>query len=548
MEVVMQKLLISLFSAVLIFSLVSLATAQSPGETVGTTQYDYQSNGTIGNKIVVDGDGTVHITWMNGISYPGTRQVYFNCKSNGVWLSPGNGVRVGYKNGDGYPSIAAMSDGRAVVAYHNAASGAESLFVAIDAFSCLGQFDYYHPPSRLSGLFSTWPNIAVQANGNIQLTATTNSQSIVMYTRSTNGGVNWTAAATVDTSGSISQMITTSPVSNKVAIIYTRENIDAQVDTTSDIYYVQSNDGLVWDFRNNRVNVTNYGPDHDSISAGSDIDAVYDYNDNLHILWNAHWATTTYYYYLSWLYHYSSATGVITEIAKSDSLWPSAGCDFGGWNWHYCKMSMGAKADGGLVITYTDFDTSDCSECGYANGDIYGQYSGDGGATWHQRVNVTNSQTPGCINGDCDSDNWSSLAEKVDDNGHLFYVNDKDAGGIPQTECVVSDNNVMYYAFPVTLLGVEEPTPVPLTFSLDQNYPNPFNARTTIRFSLEKRGNVKLEIYDILGSRVASVLDETREAGSYAVNWNANGMASGVYYYKLTTKDGAISKQMVLVK
>jgi hypothetical protein len=522
--------------------------ALSPGDTAGWTQYDYQTNASTGNRIVIDNAGAAHVCWMQSNQYPSLRSVYYNCYHNGGWEWPGVGTPV-MANGSGYTNISATPDDRAAITFHRAPVGAESLFLAIDASSCFGVFSYYRPPNRIGNSPGIWPYLTIQPNGNIHVTSTVQASSVVIYSRSTDGGVSWSQPQIADSNAGISQVITSSPVSNKVAIVYIRDNPDNMAGTTGDIYYNQSMDGLVWDWVNGRVNVTNYGPDDDSLSAGSDVDAVYDYNDNLHILWNGHWeVNNSYYYYLSWLFHYSTGTGNITEIIESDSLWPSSGCDFGGWNWHYCKMSIGSDTSSNIFVAYTDFDTADCSACGYANGDIYAHWSSNGGATWSQRVNLTNSQTPGCLPGDCESDNWSTLAEKVTDQLHLFYVNDKDAGGIPQTECSITDNPMLYFRAPVSLVGIDEGPSIPSGFALNQNYPNPFNARTLIAFALSREAYIDLAVYDVLGRRVATVLSGKQPAGEHAVTWDAGDLSSGIYCYRLRTGGGSTTKRMMLLK
>ncbi len=518
----------------------------SPGELVGYTQYDFQTNGSTGNRVAIDNLGSVHVAWMKGMPYPAQRRVYFNCKTSTGWIYPETGSPVNSANGDGYCNVSATSDGRTAVAYHN--SSAENLSYALDAFNCLGSFSYSHPPADIDTFYLVWPYMTISLNGYTHFTATTRYGSTTGYTR-TADGINWTPIAIVDTNVSISTVITSSPVSNKVAIVYVHQNPDSMVSTTYDIYYIQSLDGITWDWAGGKVNVTHYGPDDDSLSAGSDVDAVYDYNDNLHIAWNAHWTSGNYYYYLSWLYHYSTAPGVITEVIKSDSLWPSAGCDFGGWNWHYSKMSLGASINGSdLFVTCIDFDTTDCSMGGYGNADIYCHLSSDNGATWRPRINLTNSQTPMCQPGDCDSDHWPTLAERADDYIHLFYVNDKDAGSIPQTEGSITDNPMLYYNCPVSLLGVEDDLPTPRDFSLSQNYPNPFNAQTRIDFSLDKPSRVTLEVYDILGARVATLFEGRREAGAHSLVWDASEISSGVYFARLMVGEESISRRMVLLK
>ncbi|MBI5472968.1 MAG: T9SS type A sorting domain-containing protein [Ignavibacteriae bacterium] len=91
----------------------------------------------------------------------------------------------------------------------------------------------------------------------------------------------------------------------------------------------------------------------------------------------------------------------------------------------------------------------------------------------------------------------------------------------------------------------------PTTFSLGQNYPNPFNPITTIRFTIPVgTGHVPslLKVYDVLGREVATLVNEEKEPGTYTVQWNAAGFASGVYFYQLKSGSSIISKKLVYLK
>jgi len=85
-------------------------------------------------------------------------------------------------------------------------------------------------------------------------------------------------------------------------------------------------------------------------------------------------------------------------------------------------------------------------------------------------------------------------------------------------------------------------------YGLDQNYPNPFNPSTNIKYQLPKSGNVSLKIYDILGSEVATLVNEIKTEGRYEVNFDASKLASGVYLYRLRVNDFVSTKKMVLMK
>ena len=89
---------------------------------------------------------------------------------------------------------------------------------------------------------------------------------------------------------------------------------------------------------------------------------------------------------------------------------------------------------------------------------------------------------------------------------------------------------------------------VPAKSTLLQNFPNPFNNRTKIYFTLNKTSNVKLEIFDILGRRITSLLDKNLENGYHQVEWNADGFSSGIYYYRVTVGNFYETKKMILLK
>jgi len=93
-----------------------------------------------------------------------------------------------------------------------------------------------------------------------------------------------------------------------------------------------------------------------------------------------------------------------------------------------------------------------------------------------------------------------------------------------------------------------EANTMPAEFRLDQNYPNPFNPKTDIRFSLPQPANVRLEIFNIIGQKVATLVDRHMSAGSHSVTWDGSSVASGIYLYRLQAGDVVVSKKMMLVK
>jgi hypothetical protein len=89
---------------------------------------------------------------------------------------------------------------------------------------------------------------------------------------------------------------------------------------------------------------------------------------------------------------------------------------------------------------------------------------------------------------------------------------------------------------------------IPDAFVLDQNYPNPFNPSTVISYQLPVSSNVTLNVYDILGNEVATLVNEYKPAGKYDIEFSATGFTSGIYFYELKAGGYASTKKMLLIK
>jgi hypothetical protein len=85
-------------------------------------------------------------------------------------------------------------------------------------------------------------------------------------------------------------------------------------------------------------------------------------------------------------------------------------------------------------------------------------------------------------------------------------------------------------------------------YELGQNYPNPFNPTTQIDFSIKSAGMVTLKVYDMLGTEVASLVNETKEPGNYSTTFNADNLPSGIYMYRLSTSNFVDTKKLILLK
>ena len=462
--------------------------------------------------------------------------------NQGNWLQPHEGRIVSRYNRAGFCQVSVSEGDRTAIAYHSANSG-DYVIYAVDTFTGFGIFDYYDPPDSMD-YRCYWPYFTIDRGGNIHMVVTEYnpapvSPKTIGYTRSSNGGVSWEDLVPVDTLMTISAVIVSSPVSEKVAIAYCHP-IDTTEQWVEDIYYIQSVDGITWNWDLDKVNVTDYS-DGGSLFANHDLDAIYDYDDNLHLIWSAQY-TGTVSVLRRFLYHYDLRSAVITEINRSDSTWVPS-CNFYDRVSPLSRMSLGLQeTSNNLYAVYIDVNPFNCSARDYANGVLNMQWSFDGGLSWSEPENLTNSHSPDCQPGLCDSDVWPSLADKVTDYLHIFYFNDLSGGGD-----WYGDNPALYLAYPTPTTAISNNVLMPNQTSL-QNHPNPFNAATTISYSLPEQGEVVISIYNLLGQRVTTIFEGMQEPGEHTITWDASNFPSGVYFARLEAGEHSENIKMVLLK
>ena len=137
----------------------------------------------------------------------------------------------------------------------------------------------------------------------------------------------------------------------------------------------------------------------------------------------------------------------------------------------------------------------------------------------------------------------------------LQFITDKNFFSLKVT--IVSLFLVLSAAAPSLILGNEiqksnsdkkEQTVDLSSFKLEQNYPNPFNPATQITYYIPVDSHVKLKVFNVLGNEVATLVDEEKPAGEYSVKFNASGLSSGVYIYRLQTNYSTITKKMTYLK
>jgi hypothetical protein len=192
--------------------------------------------------------------------------------------------------------------------------------------------------------------------------------------------------------------------------------------------------------------------------------------------------------------------------------------------------------------------------------ETYIMISGDYGEHWSEPIVLNSIDTPELA--DTIAAYWyiSDHVEHLYDDWyriHLFFYDQNDFGSYLQGAGPNTGGNLMYTSMDIDFsevpLNVDDQVAVVPEGMLKQNYPNPFNPTTTINYNLPTSMEVTLEIYNVRGQLVKTLVDEVRPAGDNFVVWNGNdnsnrSVGSGVYFYKLTTDSNIETRKMLLVK
>jgi hypothetical protein len=229
-----------------------------------------------------------------------------------------------------------------------------------------------------------------------------------------------------------------------------------------------------------------------------------------------------------------------------------------------------------LPFPYLHGDTTyDWSAAGWPCGEIWVSKSVDNGYYWSEGINITNTHSLNAAPNDCSSELTPSVALQIqNDKFHIFYIEDRDAGAVVQTEGTWTLNEAIYHRVDLADIPIEPVLPpfpmhcdssqmptepwqkvvaddggfCPDNFTLEQNYPNPFNAQTSIKYSLSTDGFASLIVYNIKGEVVATIFQGNQKAGGYTLNFDASNLSSGIYFYRLEAQGFTHTAKMVLMK
>jgi len=314
----------------------------------------------------------------------------------------------------------------------------------------------------------------------------------IYYKRSTDGGLSWGTDTRLTNEPAISRNPSVS-VSGSVAHVVWFDERDGG---NREIYYKRSTDaGASWGADTRLTNEPNlsYYP---CVSVSGQV---------VNVVWmefrNGNWEI---YYKRST--DAGASWGTDTRLTNNTS--PS-------WN-----PSVSVSGSVVHVVWYDERD---------GNNEIYYKRSTDGGSNWSADTRLTNNTSP----------SWNpSVAVSVSAvhvvwmdarNGNWEIYCKRDPAGNPTG---------------VDITNVE----TPVEFKLHQNFPNPFNPTTTIRYGLPASSHVVIKLYSVIGEEVATLVNETQEAGFKSVVVDANKLASGVYFYTLVTNNFVQTKRLMLLK
>lgn len=144
-----------------------------------------------------------------------------------------------------------------------------------------------------------------------------------------------------------------------------------------------------------------------------------------------------------------------------------------------------------------------------------------------------------------DEGDWPT---EPDGNGPTLELKDPESDNSLASSWGVSSGNGTPGSQNSITVSNEEEVLAPATVSLAQNYPNPFNPTTSITYSIAKSGMVKLEVFDLLGQKMASLVDQVQTAGTHEIIFEASEIPSGIYIYRLSSDGKQATRRMTLIK
>jgi len=238
----------------------------------------------------------------------------------------------------------------------------------------------------------------------------------------------------------------------------------------------------------------------------------------------------------------------------------------GTMQYFYPNITMSAESEGtmwfaisGLSMYDTEYDEDSTETYIPTDIDVFMAKSTDNGHHWSEVENVTNTVTSGAAAeggypSEAALESGVHLANQgMDETVGVFYqMMDPNVMTITDNDGYEDYKNWVYVGiyendWEYTELAIGDEM-LPEAFTLKQNYPNPFNPLTQIRYDVNEPGLVTLDLFDIRGAKVKTLINKKQTAGSYEFTFNGSQMASGVYFYTMTSNQLSQTRKFVLMK
>ena len=542
-------------------------------DLVGTdfyTGYDAQSNGTT-DEIWQDplNPENLHAVFTSsqetGPNWTDRTVTYFYSFDSGIsWISLASVPTSGERSG--YPSINGFNDGTEIIALHSTAGGGTTRSeIFIDQSAGSGSFNFCDPgvgPSALGP--PIWPRIVGIGSSDYiftgSISVTTPPPDLGAYINTGNASCDFTGYEFYPGDQAETYSLAYDDSTGTIGHLFLGDN------GSTDVLYRQSTDGAVtWSdpdtiWKWNAVDSLGCIRGCDLAFFNHQPVAVFEIGFTDPVAGTYGPTDPSYIYFWSppvnggepmviadsnsvpFYTNYNSATNdVMIPITR-----PTIG------------VSTGAMNNNGLFVGFmanTDqyLEANNVANSYYA---AWFTYSVDSGQTWTAPVKFTPEETP--------LRDWRYLSMSqnnavVDDSVCTVHM-------VIQADTIPGSTVNVAAGYPVAvsaeLVGVNTTITIPqrypvgvaennnkvYSFKLAQNYPNPFNPTTKISYSVAERNNVSLKVYDMLGREVSTLVNTTKDAGNYEVNFDASKLASGLYIYKIQSGNFVQSKKMLLLK
>ena len=575
--------------------------------TVGTTWWFIQQNSTVGRMIARDEIGGVHFVWTKGEDEQNNeRHVYYNfIRDNGGDIAEqlnGNSRLVDNSDRAGYAALDLLRNDNTVVCacfFHIFGRAA----MAIDFNWGLGAFStiYLDGPDRQVPMVVKG---TIDRNGRAHVLSGThdmmgaNFPLVIWHADPGDEFDDWDVGVpnVIEMTTGLTHCIKAARESEQVALTWHHNIVgvpapeewdgSAAYGMNNDLYLIESPDGEEWDL-DNPLNITRtIEPDPhlngaaafgDTLRPFNDCDILY-VGDVVHVVFTVRgfWGDPTGDFEPpvqrittreSFIWHWDSETDTLTLVA--DGWYDNEG-NPGSLLSNLSQPSLSADEDGALYCIFRQVTDDDLNPAGYCFGEVMLSISRDQGITWSEAVVMTGTNAGDPDEVEYVDECYPSIADRVDDNLHIYYQLVPETEGSPQEalpdECMMVYQRVpvgqlpdvdelelpregfKYHNYPPVYVSRDHEGHRPDVHTLISAFPNPFNASVEISYMLSRDSDVYLRIIDLFGRSVYQYDFSKQTKGRHLHSINAQSLPTGIYIASVETIYDVAMMKLVCVK